>query len=120
MRALFIDDEAQKAQSSANNYLEELYSNPEQFTVTVQISVSEAIDYIRGVSRKDEPEDLVVLDIMMPVEDLEDLTAMEVGYYILRHHLRHPESAYRTTPVLILTNKDRDEVQRRVEGIGGV
>jgi hypothetical protein len=57
---------------------------------------------------------------MMPVEKMNDLNPMEVGYWILKQHLRGVESAYREVPVLILTNKDREEAQSFVEGIGGV
>ena len=118
LRVLFIDDAAEE-HGDAAQYVQALVKSV-VFGVEVQTTVTDAIEYINRPNAKDAAEHLVVLDLMMPVQDKLDLDPMEVGYYILRHHLRPAESAYRNVPVLILTNRDREEAQKLVEGIGGV
>ena len=129
LRVLLIDDDAEKTQSHASDCVRELRADKEGFAVAVQTSQDGAIDHIIGLTNDDGPEDVVVLDIMMPIEKNQDqrprerraeLDPMEVGYNIISHYLRPVESTYRSVPVLVLTNKDCEEVQRRVEGIGGV
>jgi CheY-like chemotaxis protein len=121
-RILFIDDDLKKELSSAKDYLEVLTASG--LLVDVYISVRAARDHIQGRGAAGEtPDDFVILDMMMPLdieEDRVDADPMTIGAYILRKYLRHAESAYVDTPVLILTNRDPSDVQPLVAGISKV
>lgn len=119
LRVLFIDDQA-GVKSSAKDYADELYSIPNELVLTVLTTHEAAIEHIRGETRGGPPEDVVVLDIMFPDETVEGVSPMNIGYFLLNRHIRDSESSYKKKPVLILTNKDRDDVEAFIKGVENV
>lgn len=112
-RVLLIDDEVNRPNRSAAAYLEAL--NEAGMRVYVALSAGEAIRYVE--TNKD-PEDVVILDVMMAdaiTIDGDSYTADDAGLGILRHRLRNPASSYYNVPILILTNRDPDILARRTE-----
>ena len=111
-RVLFIDDRARITGAHAYVCVAEL-SEDGGFDVTVLDSFTSAEEHL-GKSR--EPEDIVVLDLMFPMDDLTyDLNDLAGGYTILREHLRLPGSSYRKVPVLINTSMPADKPRAEVE-----
>lgn len=121
LRVLLIDDEAQITHSRAANYVKELVAN--ESDVTTVVSVREAFERTKHSVAEQMVEDVVVLDMMMPVDitvGAEHLDALSIGEFVLRRALRDRESRYSKVPVLVLTNRDVEKVRHLVEGVDRV
>lgn len=108
-RVLMIDDDFNEPALFALIHAYRKAIEKSGMAVTTHSSLREAKHYIMCNSNT---EDIVVLDMMMPVdfEVTGDVHTLTAGKWLLRHHLRSEDSHYRRTPVLILTNRDLSEV----------
>ena len=103
----FIDDQAMNPRASAPDYLKAL--NEARMSVHLGLSVADAICHIE---ENKEPEDAVILDVMMDDDatiDGHTYAADDAGIGILRRRLRNPKYAYNHVPVLILTNRNTND-----------
>lgn len=122
MKVLLIDDECEDKQKSAYQYVQEL--KEAGFAVNAYAHFQKAIEYIYEKARQKGPvEDIVVLDMMMPVAakiEGDDMDPLGAGDYVLRYYLRAAQSSYLRVPIVILTNRDVGEVRLLVEDIGRI
>ena len=106
MRVYFVDDQADKRLAGVKEYVEAL--REERIDLGVTTTADEALLH---VERNSDPEDIVVLDIMMD-RDIEYGGARyrkaSAGFAVLRS-MRKKGCVYERVPVLILTNRDPND-----------
>ena len=111
-RILFIDDEARDRLTSAAKYVERL-EQERLYSVVVKASYGEGIAH---VDKNRAPEALVILDIIFDIVEIDPgVTSLSAGISILKDHIRARGSGYAATPVLILTNRNENDIRKEVE-----
>ncbi|GAG20748.1 unnamed protein product [marine sediment metagenome] len=106
IRILLIDDHVDAPMSGIAGYLEQL-----SYSGVMVEAVGSAAKALRYVETNKNPEDVVILDLMMDeslVIDGKYYHDYDVGIGLLRRRLRNRAFRYYDVPVLILTNRDTD------------